>query len=259
MPGSDRPAFLIRAFLYLVIRLKELPVSARTGLIERALALIQAGFSFEESVVDAALPEVEDRGSKRVSLDLVEALVKALQCTVAERIRIMVAVYPTYIFGQRIAQLRVARGWSRGDLVGALWNLIPRDLIEGEKVREGWLQEIEEGRKARISRSAVELLADALDCDLLERFKLTLAAGYGLMPSSLEELDEEVDGLEFTAYLAQRNPRVGEFLRQSYTNDPDTFFDMTAYEILTVYKQGLKLVEENDRREKGGTESRPGA
>ena len=225
----------------------EARASAQAGLIERALTLIEAGYSFDESTIDEEFSEIKSGRSRWVSHELVASLATRLQCTPGERVRLMSAVFPNYVFGQHIAALREQKHWSRADLIRELGRLAPRGMIGGEKISEGWLQQIDEGRKTRILKPVVERLADVLECDLLDRFKLLLEAGYGFMTSSPEDLAGEVEPLEFTAYLIKRHRRGGELLKQTYMNDLETYFKMTAREVLVVFEKCLALLKMNDR------------
>lgn len=246
MSGSDRYGSLKRAFRYLEDRLPEVRASAQAGLIERALTLIEAGYLFDETTIDEAFSEIRSNGSRWIPHEQVASLATALECTLSERVRLMTAVFPNYLFGQHVATLREQKGWSRADLIRELGQLVPKGTIGGEKISEGWLQQIDEGRKVRILKPVVERLADVLECNLLERFKLLLEAGYGFMTSSPEDLLGEVEPLEFTAYLIKRHRRGGELLKRTYMNDLDTFLGLTAREVLILFEKCLTLLDKND-------------
>jgi transcriptional regulator with XRE-family HTH domain len=250
MPDSDKSASLPEVFCDLLVRLRKARILSQAGLVERILALIKADFRFGELASIEWLQEIEDGSrTRRVSRKLVNLLARALQCNDAEHHDLLVTMFPTYVFGDYVALLRSRRKLSRTKLARRLDRLDSVGALAGEAVSDRWLQNIEEGRRVRVSRAIVDLLARALKCDSSETFKLLMTAGLNPLADSKGRVSPRSEFFLRMVYDLEKESREGQLQSMILGARVEKFANMTLREIFIVFERGGTLIEQNDADE----------
>lgn len=158
------------------------------------------------------------------------------------------AASPTKAFGQQIALLRNRQGLSRAELV----KLLDDELEEfgfslGQKVSEGWLRNIEDGNKVKITRPVIELLASALNCTSSERFYLMMLADRNPLADSDGNVGVVEEFLLRAISDVNQHPRARFLLSKMVGDNKEKVAKLTSRELFDILEKILMMVRENDR------------
>jgi transcriptional regulator with XRE-family HTH domain len=88
----------------------------------------------------------------------------------------------TIRLGEELERLRNARGLTRSTVVNQLRNILDVDDPDYENTSEGWLANIEKGRKVKVRREIIEALFKVFACSLSEKANILLLAGRSMLP-----------------------------------------------------------------------------
>ena len=151
---------------------------------------------------------------------------------------------PEIAFGIQVARLRIQRGLSRAGLVKLLDSKLDETgTLFDDSISEGWVRKIEEGRKVKISRDVIELLAKALKCTPDERFALFLSADRNPLADTDGNLGTGQEFLLRAIGAANRDPRTRRLLDKLVGDNRDKVARMTEQELFMILRQILDIVE----------------
>lgn len=151
---------------------------------------------------------------------------------------------PEIAFGILVARLRSQRGLSRAGLVKLLDDKLDETgLVFDDTVSEGWVRKIEEGRKVKLPRIVIELLADALGCSPEERFALLLSADRNPISDTDGSTGASQEFLLRAISAVNGNPRTRHLLDKLVGDNRDKVTKMTEQELFMILRQILDIVK----------------
>lgn len=123
--------------------------------------------------------------------------------------------------GFLIGSLRVEKELSRPQLVRrihkVLSEMLPEDHPLHDDVTETWLRYIENGRKG-VSRLALEVIAQALECKLGERLGLLVAADRSVLADTNGITDSVAEVVSRLAVLIYEDQEIKDLIRLLLAN-----------------------------------------
>jgi transcriptional regulator with XRE-family HTH domain len=87
----------------------------------------------------------------------------------------------TKLFGEKVAQLRTRRRWSRAKFIARLLKVIEDNDLDLHSIGEVWLKRLENGEMVKIPRSVVDAIIQALQCSASEQADLLLCADRNIL------------------------------------------------------------------------------
>lgn len=140
-------------------------------------------------------------------------------------------------FGEEIARLRVARGWSRTKLISQLHDELDDQEARRDSLGETWLARLETGRVVKVPRHLAEALCRALHCTPKERARLLLYGDRNVLAGAEHAPDRVAEVL---TYLIDRlYADVYDFLSNAIGNRQ--IADLDDQEVFELCAAALEL------------------
>lgn len=88
----------------------------------------------------------------------------------------------TIRLGAELERLRNSRGFTRRFVVNQLLRILDENDPDYMQIGEGWLANIEKGRKVKVRREIIEALFKVFSCSLFEKANTILLADRSMLP-----------------------------------------------------------------------------